>query len=276
MSRTKNVYVAGATGAVGFKLCEVLAVTDQVSVVYSETRVKGNVIVPMQDMMKHAIQEVSPGSPFPANVSAVFCCLGTTIKKAGSDERFRAIDFDMVMNLARTARANGVSYFAVVSSVGADASSSNLYIRTKGEVEAALRAIGFPQLLIVRPGVLNALRRESRCGEECAVCCLNSLCCCCTCGVMGRVRPIPTLVVAHYMARDWAAHLNDAPPSGQRNAPGAPAASYGSSDEDESVAPVAAASADTGDVRVADGSQVMLDAVPEELHTNVYVYHPPN
>jgi uncharacterized protein YbjT (DUF2867 family) len=89
---------------------------------------------------------------------SAFCCLGTTIKQAGSREAFRAVDFDAVLAFAHAARTAGVGRFAVVSALGANPGSSNFYLRVKGEMEEALGALGFEQLVIVRPSLLAGNR----------------------------------------------------------------------------------------------------------------------
>jgi uncharacterized protein YbjT (DUF2867 family) len=89
----------------------------------------------------------------PAAASAL-CCLGTTIKTAGSQAAFRAVDFDAVLHFAQAAQRAGVQRFAVVSALGADAKSGNFYSRVKGEMEAALVALGFRTLVIARPSLL--------------------------------------------------------------------------------------------------------------------------
>ncbi|HUI62162.1 MAG TPA: NAD-dependent epimerase/dehydratase family protein, partial [Steroidobacteraceae bacterium] len=93
---------------------------------------------------------------------AALCCLGTTIRQAGSEQAFRQVDVDSVLAFARTARAAQAQRFVVVSSVGADPQSKNFYLRTKGEMEAALAQIGFPSLDILQPGVLLGWRHEMR------------------------------------------------------------------------------------------------------------------
>jgi uncharacterized protein YbjT (DUF2867 family) len=107
-------------------------------------------------------------TPLPAAESA-FCCLGTTIKQAGSREAFRAVDFDAVLAFAHAARAAGVRRFAVVSALGAHSGSRNFYLRVKGEMEEALGTLGFEQLVIVRPSLLfgnrAALGQPARLGE---------------------------------------------------------------------------------------------------------------
>lgn len=101
------------------------------------------------------------------------CALGTTIAAAGSQQAFRAVDFDAVLAFAHAARAAGVTRLAVVSSLGASARSGNFYSRVKGEMEAALTACGFDSLVIVRPSLLAgdraSLGQPSRRGERLAL-----------------------------------------------------------------------------------------------------------
>jgi uncharacterized protein YbjT (DUF2867 family) len=102
-----------------------------------------------------------------------YCALGTTIKDAGSQQAFRAVDFDAVLAFARAAKAAGVQRLAVVSALGADARSGNFYSRVKGEAEAALQGLGFATLIIARPSLLvgdrGALGQRTRPGERLAL-----------------------------------------------------------------------------------------------------------
>lgn len=84
-----------------------------------------------------------------------FCCLGTTRKQAGSDEAFRRVDYDYVLEIAKLAKAQGVKRMLLVSSIGADASSWFLYPRTKGQIENALTDLSFEHLVVYRPSVLD-------------------------------------------------------------------------------------------------------------------------
>jgi len=90
------------------------------------------------------------------------CCLGTTIRQAGSQQRFRAVDLDAVVAFARAARAGNAQRFVVVSSVGADPEARNFYLRTKGEMEQALEEVGFTSLDILQPSMLLGWRHEMR------------------------------------------------------------------------------------------------------------------
>lgn len=98
----------------------------------------------------------------------VFCCLGTTIKKAGSQQKFQIVDLYYPTEICRLAKLNDVQHFAVISSVGADANSSNFYLRTKGEMEAAVMQININNTHIFRPGLLLGARKEWRFGERVA------------------------------------------------------------------------------------------------------------
>lgn len=97
-------------------------------------------------------------------------CLGTTIRQAGSEAAFRAVDHDLILAAARGARMAGATQMIVVSSVGASAKSRNFYLRTKGETEDGLRALGFDRLDILRPGLLMGDRQGApRLGEGIAM-----------------------------------------------------------------------------------------------------------
>jgi uncharacterized protein YbjT (DUF2867 family) len=103
-------------------------------------------------------------------VDALYIALGTTIKVAGSEAAFRAVDFDAVLSIAKAARGAGVKRCAVISALGADGQSSVFYNRVKGEMEAAMSTLGFDRLVIARPSLLGgarkALNQTPRWGEQ--------------------------------------------------------------------------------------------------------------
>jgi uncharacterized protein YbjT (DUF2867 family) len=94
-----------------------------------------------------------------------FCCLGTTIKKAGGEREFRQVDFDATLAFARAARAAQAQRFVVVTAAGADPRSKVFYLRVKGELEQALEGLGFPSLDILQPSLLLGWRGEIRPAE---------------------------------------------------------------------------------------------------------------
>lgn len=111
-----------------------------------------------------------PGIATSLGAEAAVSALGTTMRQAGSQAAFRAVDLDMVAAFASAAAAAGARRMVAVSSVGADRGSANFYLRIKGEAEAALQALGFERLDILRPGLLRGPRGgERRTGERIAI-----------------------------------------------------------------------------------------------------------
>jgi uncharacterized protein YbjT (DUF2867 family) len=112
-------------------------------------------------------EHVVPAAEWPAITAslrpdAVVSALGTTIRQAGSQAAFRAVDLDIVAAFARAAAAAGARHMVTVSSVGSDPGSGNFYLRIKGEMEAALEGLGFERLDILRPGLLRGPRGGDR------------------------------------------------------------------------------------------------------------------
>ena len=99
-------------------------------------------------------------------VDDVFCCLGTTIKAAGSQEAFRLVDHDYVLGLARLGARAGARRFLLVSALGADPASRIFYSRVKGDVEAAVRQLPYEGIQIFRPSFLMGDRPEARIAER--------------------------------------------------------------------------------------------------------------
>ena len=121
--------------------------------------------------------------PLPA-VDDVFCCLGTTIKKAGSQHAFRAIDHDAVVALAHAAGHAGASTFLHVTAMGADPGSRIFYNRVKGETERDVARVGIPTTVSFRPSILDGERQESRPAERVGLLAMRAVA-----PVLGRFRP---------------------------------------------------------------------------------------
>ncbi len=96
----------------------------------------------------------------------LFCCLGTTMRKAKTKEAFRKVDVEYVLSLAKLAERSGIHTFLVISSVGANPASGNFYLRTKGEMEEAVKRCPIPSIYILRPSMLLGKRTEHRFGEN--------------------------------------------------------------------------------------------------------------
>ena len=104
-----------------------------------------------------------------------FCCLGTTIKKAGSKEAFYKVDYTYVNTFAQLCHANGVKQFVLVTSAGSSEDSLFFYPQVKGKIEKAVKEIGFDHVRIIRPSVLTGEREEYRCMEEIAKSTMSAL-----------------------------------------------------------------------------------------------------
>ncbi len=162
----KTIWIAGATGLVGQSLVQRLS-TSTAHTVVAFVRKRSALQGPAQVVVDFDhLENADVGSLRP---DEAFCALGTTRKVAGSDEAFRRVDLDYVVAFAKRAKAAGAHKFVLISSLGADASSSMLYARTKGEAEEAVRALGFATVVVVRPSVLDGDRKESRPGEAVAL-----------------------------------------------------------------------------------------------------------
>lgn len=155
----------------------------------------------IDDLADHHALLVAPSERWADIIAAeapatIISCLGTTIRQAGSQAAFRAVDHDLVLAAARGARFGGARHMIAVSSVGASAQGANFYLRTKGEAEAGLRALGFERLDLLRPGLLTGDRDgPTRLGEGLATIAapvVNAL----LHGSLRRYRSIPGAAVA--------------------------------------------------------------------------------
>lgn len=157
----KIVLLAGATGLVGKLALEALLESPETGRVFAITRRPlgrehprlANRIVQFENI-ETQLKGIA--------CQVAVCCLGTTIRQAGSQAAFRQVDVDHVLAFARTAKAAQAQRFVVVSSAAADPQSKNFYLRTKGEMEAALANVGFTSLDILQPGLLLGLRAQMR------------------------------------------------------------------------------------------------------------------
>ena len=158
-----RVLLLGATGAVGGEvLRQALA----------EARI-AQIVAPTRRALPTADKLYNPPTDFVDlradaswwTVDAAICCLGTTIKAAGSRPAFAAVDRDLPIQIAGYARAAGCRSFALNSSLGASLTGA-FYLRTKAEVENGVREMGFPSLTIIRPSLIDAERDHRRSGER--------------------------------------------------------------------------------------------------------------
>ena len=171
-----NIVIAGASGLTGSACLKLLVDEPRITRIVSIGRRPGN-------LKSERLEEIllTPDGHFPPDrastlrADAFIGCLGTTIRDAGSKRAFRAVDFDLMLELARLARAAGARTAAVVSALGADAKSLIFYSRVKGETEDALAALGFESLTFLRPSVIDGKRARPRFGEGFALAALRAV-----------------------------------------------------------------------------------------------------
>jgi uncharacterized protein YbjT (DUF2867 family) len=154
--------LAGATGLVGGELLRGLLTSRHYAriVVLTRRPLPGAASAKLHSVVTDFEQLGSVREELAAD--HVFCALGTTIARAGSRAAFRQVDHEYVLRVAQLARMQGARHFSVVSALGARAGSPFFYSRVKGEVELALRQMGWPSLAILRPSVISGQRAESR------------------------------------------------------------------------------------------------------------------
>lgn len=166
MSRT--ALLAGATGLVGSHVVQFLLADPE----WSRVVTVGRRTTPQRhDKLEQRVLDlgaIGASGDLP-HADDVFCCLGTTIKQAGSQQAFRRVDHDFVVGLARAGVHVGATQFVLVSAIGADPESRVFYSRVKGEAEAAVRKLPYRAIQIFRPSLLLGERTEFRLGERIAM-----------------------------------------------------------------------------------------------------------
>lgn len=164
----KSALVLGSTGLIGHHLLQALLSDEYYDKVYAVSRKpilndSPKLITILADFEN--VEERVQGLEF----DDVYCCLGTTIKKAGSKEEFRKIDYEYPLKVAEVLPAKKDVQFLIVSAMGAKSSSKIFYSQVKGEVEDALKLIKFKALHIFRPSLLLGDREEKRATEKMAI-----------------------------------------------------------------------------------------------------------
>lgn len=170
----KTAIIAGATGLIGKELLQKLVNSDQYNLIYVISRRSiGLVDNKIRELVTdfENISELRIEQP----VDDVFCTLGSTIKKAGSRENFKKVDYEYVVSLAILGKKSGATKFIVVSAMGADQKSTVFYNQIKGMTEETLKNIGFNELIILQPSLLLGKRSEFRLAERIATIFMNTL-----------------------------------------------------------------------------------------------------
>lgn len=164
--------VAGSTGLVGSELVRRLLAASGYRLVIALTRrplALGDPRLLAADANFEQLDQTLALATAEAAPIDVYCCLGTTIRVAGSEAAFRRVDHDFVLALGRWAALVGARRMIVISALGANAASRAFYNRVKGETERDLAALGLRSLVILRPSLLTGQRRKFRFGERAAL-----------------------------------------------------------------------------------------------------------
>ncbi|WP_431028936.1 oxidoreductase [Lysinibacillus sp. LZ02] len=160
----RSAIVVGATGLVGSKLVQLLCESKEyISVTVLTRRQLNYTHKKLVERMVNFDELVESDLEF---ADDVFCCLGTTIKKAGTREQFEKVDIEYPLHIAAMAKKRGIQHFIVISAMGANEKSMAYYNRVKGKLEKELIDMDLPQLSIVRPSLLVGNRQEFRLGEK--------------------------------------------------------------------------------------------------------------
>lgn len=165
-NQNKVAVIAGSTGLVGSELIAMLLESENYKKIYSLVRKstgrknsKLTEVVVNYDELKNSLSTIT-------EVNDVYCCLGTTMKVAGSKEAFRKVDFLYPLFLAEWAAEKKADQFLMVSAMGANPNSSIFYNRVKGETEDEITAMKIPSVSFFRPSLLIGNRKEKRTGEK--------------------------------------------------------------------------------------------------------------
>lgn len=193
----KTAIVIGATGLVGGLVLQALLASKEYSRVLAVVR---RAVLPPHPRLVVIETPFEKLESVLADVKAdeAYCCLGTTIRQAGTKAEFHKVDYGYAYAFAHRLRQSGTSHFLLVSAVGARASSPVFYNRVKGRLEADVEALGFKRLSIFRPSLLLGNRGEHRLAEAISAR-LSPLISPLLVGPLSKIHPIPASVVAGAM-----------------------------------------------------------------------------
>jgi len=160
-TKKKSALLAGATGLVGGALLQQLTASPHYQTI--DLLLRRPMGGQPAQVTEHIV-DFNHVQDLDIKVDQVFCALGSTMKKAGSKEKFKLVDYHYILNLGRLAKKHNAPFF-LVSSLGADPESSNFYLKVKGETERDLQELGLESLYIFRPSLMHEGRKEKRLGE---------------------------------------------------------------------------------------------------------------
>lgn len=195
----RKALIVGATGLIGDFCLQYLLDTHIYSEVIALTR---KPLLRSHRKLKSVITNFRDIEQILSKTKAedICCCLGSTIRKAGSQQAFKKVDYELVVSIAKLMKRQGAEQFIVISALGANRNSKFFYNRVKGEMEQAVEALDYPCLHIIRPSLLLGSREEFRLGEKIggsAALILNPL----LRGPLKKYRPIHAESVAQVMVK---------------------------------------------------------------------------
>ncbi|CAM4470582.1 NAD(P)H-binding protein [Paenibacillus tarimensis] len=164
----QRAVIAGASGLVGQELVKLLLGDkryEQVTILVRKKLSMAHPKLVQREINFDLLEQLADQRELFAG-AVIYCTLGTTIKKAGSQEAFARVDYEYPLALGRLAKEHNADRFLIVTSMGANPQSRIFYNRVKGQVERDLRALGLPSLYIFRPSLLLGNRSEFRLGER--------------------------------------------------------------------------------------------------------------
>ncbi len=163
----KTAVIIGSTGLTGSQLLRTLLSNNAYDKVISFVRRSSKISHPK--LVQHVVDFDDPKT-YEELIEGndMFCCLGTTIKKAGTEEAFERVDFLYPIQFAKAAANKGIKQYSIISALGANPKSGNFYLRTKGKCEDELRKLPFQSISVFRPSLLLGNRKEFRLGEKLA------------------------------------------------------------------------------------------------------------
>jgi uncharacterized protein YbjT (DUF2867 family) len=161
----KTAVIIGGSGLSGKKLTRALLADRRYGTVVVLIRKPLNFI---HEKLRQVVLDFDNPEPSLLRGDEMYCCLGTTLSDAGSEDAFTRVDYEYVINLSRLAFEQGVKKICVMSSLGANPKSRFFYNRVKGRMESEIIKIGFEKCVIVRPSILRGIRKINRPGEKLA------------------------------------------------------------------------------------------------------------
>lgn len=196
---SRSAVLLGASGLVGSECLKILLAEQSYARIHAMVRRPLETDHPKLSQHRVSFDELPDAGPSWSS-DAVFCCLGTTISKAGSREAFRRVDYHYVLEAARRAAESNAGSFLLVSALGADERSRIFYNRVKGETERDVAALELNRVVVLRPSLILGKRTEYRLMEHIASAVLKPVAGLMV-GPLRRYRPIQASMIARAMVR---------------------------------------------------------------------------